>query len=124
MPGSARFLEGVGNMASIAFAIPRREGSEDHSKELVQALTGERGDEVHKRRLQHGFDRIKFWHQDEPRISIVYMEADDLQAAFRNVASDDHEQVKWVSDMIQKITGHHQARCGPARIAPGARLAP
>ncbi|HLQ61273.1 MAG TPA: hypothetical protein VK131_05365 [Candidatus Acidoferrales bacterium] len=94
-------------MASIAFAIPRREGSEDHSKELVQALTGERGDEVHKRRLQHGFDRIKVWHQDEPRISIVYMEADDLQAAFRNVASDDHEQVKWVSDMIQKITGHH-----------------
>jgi hypothetical protein len=94
-------------MASVAFAIPRQEGSEDHSKELVEALTGERGKEVHSRRVQHGFSRIKVWHQDDPQIAIVYIEADDLQAAFRAMAADEHEHNKWVSGMIEKISGRH-----------------
>jgi hypothetical protein len=95
-------------MASVAFVIPRQEGKDDQAKELVAALTGERGNELHPRRVAHGFQRIKIWHQDVPmKIAIVYLEADDLEATFANMAADGHEQNQWVGKMIENISGRH-----------------
>ena len=95
-------------MASIAFTIPREEGTGDHSKELVQALTeGEIGKSVHDRRRAHGFDRIKVWQQESPRLTIVYLEAADLDAAIQALAADEHEHNRWVLEKIEKITGRN-----------------
>src|SRR5205823_7705502 len=104
----AGILEDLEDMGSVAFVIPRQEGKEDHSRELVAELTGSRGAAVHARRNEHGFSRIKVWHQDQPmKVAIVYLEADDLDGAIANMSSDPNEHNVWVSNMIESISGHH-----------------
>jgi len=95
-------------MPAIAFALPIQEGTESHQKELREALLGEHGDKMHGRRVEHGFRRIRVFRQSgaQPMV-IVYLEADDLDAAIKNMAADNHEHNTWWADRVAAIAGRN-----------------
>ncbi len=93
-------------MAAIAFAVPRPEGKDDASQKLIGELTGETGEQLHQRRRQHGFRRIRVWHQDTPqRLTIIYLEADDLQAVFAGLATSQVPFDHWFREHAREIHG-------------------
>src|SRR5579871_2165493 len=95
-------------MPAIAFMFRGREGADPHRAELIEGLTGEAGKGLHERRRQHGFRRIRVWKQTAPETAyIVYLEADDLEAAMREMAADSHEHNVWFAQQIEKITGRN-----------------
>jgi hypothetical protein len=101
-------IRGGSVMPAIAFAVPRQEGSDDNAQKLLDELTGEAGEQLHHRRVAHGFRRIRIWHQDAPQnMTIVYLEADDLQKAMANMAADDHDHNQRMGDMIGSALGRH-----------------
>jgi hypothetical protein len=107
-------------MPAIAFAIPRKKGKEETAKQLTQELLGGRGEDLHARRRAHGFKRIRVWEQDSPEmISIIYLEADDLDSALKQMAADEHEHNTWFAGMVEDVTGHHPHQ---ADTRPASRL--
>jgi hypothetical protein len=92
-------------MPSIAFSLPIK--SAEKGQEFMAALTGERAGEHHATSGQHGFSRIKVFRQHTPdeRV-VVYLEADDLEAAIKSRMSSDHGHDKFWADMVEQVTGH------------------
>jgi len=92
-------------MPSIAFALPVRDAGNE--REFLAALTGEQGRGVHGAHREHGFRRIKVWRQEGPQaMDIVYLEADDLEAAMSAKAGAGDEHSTWLSSMVEGVTGH------------------
>lgn len=95
-------------MPSIAFAVPVKEGGDVHRKELREAIIGEKGHKLHARRRGHGFRRFQVFYQPRPQpMMIIYAEADDIEAAFKNMMEDSHEDHMFWSDKVEQITGRH-----------------
>lgn len=92
-------------MPSIAFALPIK--SAEKGKEFMAALTGEKSGDHHTTSAGHGFSRIKVFRQHTPNEQVVvYLEADDLEAAIKSRMSSDHGHDKFWADMVTQVTGH------------------
>lgn len=92
-------------MPSIAFGLPIK--SAEKGKEFMAALTGDKAEAHHATSRQHGFSRIKVFRQHTPTEQVViYLEADDLEAAVKSRMSSDHAHDKFWAEMLQEVTGH------------------
>jgi hypothetical protein len=95
-------------MASIAFALPLKEGKKDAGYKFVDELTGAKSAEHHAEQKMRGLTRVKVFSQKVPaEMIVVYLEG-DLQKAFSS------GPVAWFADMVEEITGHH-----PQKLSSG-----
>ncbi|MEO8967317.1 MAG: hypothetical protein ABI355_06870 [Solirubrobacteraceae bacterium] len=96
-------------MPSIAFAIPIVPGKTDQLRQdaLSQAPGGERRDAYEASRERHGITREAAWIQQTPMgdMSVVYIEADDLEAAFAGLGSSQDPFDAWFRAATREIHG-------------------
>ncbi len=98
---------------SIAFALPVAAGKREAGMKLIEELTGGKSGDFHARRQQHGFDRIKIFHQTEPTEQvIVYLEGENVPDAMSSKTSDTHEFEQYFDSVVQEITGRHPSKHG------------
>jgi len=93
-------------MQSIAFAAPILPGKTGAFRDWMQ-LEGERRQEHEASRKRLGIGREAAWLQQTPAgdMAIIYMEADDLQAAFAGLASSQEPYDRWSRERISEIHG-------------------
>jgi len=93
-------------MQSIAFAAPILPGKADAFRDWMR-LEGERRKEHEASRERLGIGREAVWLQQTPAgdMAIIYMEADDLQAAFAGLATSQEPYDRWSRDTISDVHG-------------------
>ncbi|HEX2052358.1 MAG TPA: hypothetical protein VHJ78_01350 [Actinomycetota bacterium] len=95
-------------MQYVAFAVPLLPGKEDKDREaMLSCWTGERSKAHHAARARLGITRESVWAQDTPngKIAVVYLEADDLAAAFRGLATSDDPFDSWFREHSLEVHG-------------------
>jgi hypothetical protein len=96
------------DMQSIAFAAPYLPGKTDVDREAMRACTnGERKADYEASRQRHGITREAVSIQATPNgdIAVVYLEADDLQAAFAGLATSTDPFDEWFRDIVREVHG-------------------
>jgi hypothetical protein len=68
---------------------------------------GERKAEHQSSRERHGITRESVWIQQTPAgdMAVVYLEAEDLQAAFAGIGSSQEPFDSWFRDLIRDVHG-------------------
>lgn len=95
-------------MQCIAFAAPILPGkTEDDRSAMRSVAQGERKAAHAASRERHGISREVVWIQQTPGgdVAVVYMEAEDLQAAFAGLGSSQDPFDSWFRDMVRDIHG-------------------
>lgn len=95
-------------MPSVAFAVPIVPGMTDQDREAMRSCTeGERQAAHQASRARHGISREAVWIQSTPQgdLAVVYLEADDLQAAFAGLGSSADPFDVWFRDLVRAIHG-------------------
>ena len=95
-------------MQSVAFATPILPGKTEADRQaMASCANGERKAEHAASRTRHGISRESVWIQQTPGgdIAVVYMEADDLQAAFQGLGSSDEPFDLWIREMLHDVHG-------------------
>jgi hypothetical protein len=95
-------------MQSVAFAVPILPGRTDDDREAMRScVEGERRTAYEASRARHGIRREAVWLQPTPAgdVAVVYLEADDLPAAFAGLGSSEDEFDRWFRDMARAIHG-------------------
>jgi hypothetical protein len=86
-----------------------RTSREDRDRPLRHAivLRGERKEAFESSRQGHGITREAVWIQQTPGgdFAVVYLEADDLQAAFAGLGSSQEPFDRWFRDVIREVHG-------------------
>lgn len=91
---------------AIAFALPVKKG--DVVRRIAQEIESRQEADWHNQQKSHGISKLRVFHQRSPQeMVVVYMEADDLEGAFRSRAQSDHPFEDWLEKMIEEATGHH-----------------
>jgi hypothetical protein len=95
-------------MDAIAISLPVQPGKADVVREHVRKMMEDSREHHHNRAREHGFSRIKLFHQHTPdeRV-IVYLEAHDLLGAMQSAATSNDEFDVWMREMMQESTGTH-----------------
>ncbi|NNC74194.1 MAG: hypothetical protein HKN93_01660 [Acidimicrobiia bacterium] len=92
----------------IAFCVPVLPGMEaEHRVDMAAAEGGDKEDLHTASRRRAGIRVEKAWHQGTPdgTLGIVYIEADDLDEAFRSLATSDDPYDAWFRDHAKRING-------------------
>jgi len=95
-------------MQSVAFAAPILPGRTDDDREAMRScVEGERKTAYQASRARHGIRREAVWIQPTPAgdVAVVYLEADDLPAAFASLGSSDDEFDRWFRDTVRAVHG-------------------
>jgi hypothetical protein len=95
-------------MQSIAFAAPLLPGKTEADREaLASVASGERRADHEASRRRAGIKRESVWLQSTPAgdIAVVFLEADDLQAAFGALASSAEPFDQWFREHIHDVHG-------------------
>jgi hypothetical protein len=95
-------------MRCIAFAVPMLPGKTDADRIATRSCSeGERKAEHGSSRQRHGISREAVWIQSTPGgdMPVVYLDADDLQAAFAGIGSPQEPFDRWFRDMVREIHG-------------------
>jgi membrane protein required for beta-lactamase induction len=95
-------------MSTIAFATPLLPGMTGLDRDAMTSFqTGERKTDYEDARRRAGITREKVWIQTTPAgdMAIVYMEADDLDAAFAALGKSDEPFDRWFRDHVQRVHG-------------------
>ena len=95
-------------MDAIAISLPVKPGKSDAIREQTRRMMEESKQHHHARAREHGFSRIKIFHQHTPdeRV-IVYLEADDLLGAMQSTATSEDEFDVWMRQAMEDSTGTH-----------------
>lgn len=99
---------------AVAFALPVKKS--DAVRRIAQEIESQREGDWHQQQKGHGISKLRVFHQRVPQeMVVVYIEADNLEEAFRSRAQSDHPFESWLESMIEEATGHHpdQAFSGP-----------
>jgi len=93
-------------MQHVAFAAPILPGKTEVFRDWMR-LEGERRQEHEASRERLGIVREAAWLQQTPAgdMAIIYMEADDLQAAFGGLATSQEPYDRWSRDKISEVHG-------------------
>ncbi len=77
-------------MAEIVFAVPVVPGKEELDRQVMDEMAGPRREEYEAALKEAGITRQAVWHQQTPdgTLALVYIEADDPDAARRFTAAD------------------------------------
>jgi hypothetical protein len=95
-------------MQSIAFAAPMLPGKTEVDRTAMRSCAeGERKVDHQASRARHGIEREAVWIQQTPGgdMAVVYLEADDLQAAFAGLASSQDPFDQWFRDIVREVHG-------------------
>ena len=95
-------------MPAIGFVLPLLPGKTDVDRAaMVSCWHGERTAAYDDARRRAGITREAVWIQSEPTgdVVVVYMEADDLEAAFKTVASSEEPFDRWFRDHVREVHG-------------------
>lgn len=94
-------------MPSIAFAAPLLPGKTQQDRESMSTVQGERKTAYEASRQRLGITREAVWLQQTPNgdLAIVYIEADDLQAAFAGLASSQDPFDVWFREHVREVHG-------------------
>jgi hypothetical protein len=94
-------------MAEFAFSIPVLPGKEDLDRRTMDELAGERRDEYEEALRQAGITRQVVWHQQTPdgTVAVVYVEADDPEAALSQFGSSDEPLNTYFRDQMKEVHG-------------------
>ena len=95
-------------MPCIAFAAPILPGKTDADRSAMRSVSdGERKSAHRASRERNGISREAVWIQQTPGgdMAVVFLEADDLQAAFAGLGSSQEPFDIWFRDMVQDIHG-------------------
>ena len=96
-------------MPSVAFALPMLPGKTQQDREVIRSCApgGERHASYEASRARHGITREAVWIQSTPAgdVGVVYIESDDLQAAFAELGSSQDPFDVWFRDQVRAIHG-------------------
>jgi hypothetical protein len=95
-------------MQCIAFAVPILPGKTETSRdETRSAVEGERKAAHESSRERHGISREAVWLQQTPAgdMVVVYLEANDLEAAFAGMGSSQEPFDQWFRDHVREVHG-------------------
>jgi len=94
-------------MAEFAFSIPVMPGKEDLDRNTMDELLVERRDEYEAALRQAGIRRQVVWHQQTPdgTVAVVYVEADDPEAALSKFGSSDEPLNAYFRDRMEEVHG-------------------
>jgi hypothetical protein len=95
-------------MQCVAFAVPILPGKTEADRSAMQSVSsGERKAAHQSSRERHGISREAVWIQQTPGgdVAVVYLEADDLQAAFAGIGSSREPFDSWFRDLIRDLHG-------------------
>jgi len=95
-------------MPSIAFVAPMRPGKSDTDRaHMASCDHGDRHDEYVASRRRAGITREAAWLQSTPMgdVAVVYMEADDVEAAFKTLGTSDDAFDQWFRDNVRDVHG-------------------
>jgi hypothetical protein len=94
-------------MQCIAFAVPILPGKTEADRSAMRSVQGERKQDHQSSRERHGISREAVWIQQTPAgdMAVVYLEADDLQAAFAGLGSSQDPFDRWFRETITEVHG-------------------
>ncbi|MDQ3640321.1 MAG: hypothetical protein M3450_02325 [Actinomycetota bacterium] len=95
-------------MTAIGFVLPLLPGKTDTDRAaMVSCWHGERRAVYEDARRRAGITREAVWIQPGPTgdVVVVYMESDDLDAAFKTVASSEEPFDRWFRDHVREVHG-------------------
>jgi hypothetical protein len=95
-------------MQMIAFAMPLLPGMTDVDRDaLISFQNGERQADYEASRRSATITRESSWIQTTPMgdLAVVYIEADDLGAAFATLGSSDEPFDRWFRDHVRQVHG-------------------
>jgi hypothetical protein len=95
-------------MQSIAFAAPMLPGKNEVDREAMRSVTsGERKADYEASRKRHGINRESVWIQQTPDgdVAVVYLEADNLEAAFEGLATSQDPFDQWFRGIVGEVHG-------------------
>jgi hypothetical protein len=95
-------------MQCIAFAAPILPGQTESDRAAMESVAhGERKAAHASSRKRHGVTREAVWIQQTPGgdVAVVYLEADDLQAAFAGIGSSQDPFDVWFRGMVRDAHG-------------------
>jgi hypothetical protein len=96
------------HMQSVAFAAPLLPGkTETERQAMASCSAGERQAAFEASRTRHGISRESVWIQETPGgdVAVVYLEADDLQAAFQGLGSSEEPFDVWFRGHVRDVHG-------------------
>ena len=93
-------------MAEIVFAIPVVAGKEELDRQVMDEMANSRREEYEAALKDAGITRQAVWHQQTPggTIALVYIEADNPEAAQRFTSSD-ADISRWFVEQMQEVHG-------------------
>jgi hypothetical protein len=96
-------------MPSIAFAAPLLPGKTEQDREDIRSCApgGERHATYEASRARHGITTEAVWIQPTPAgdLAVVYIEADDLHAAFAGLGSSQDPFDVWFREQVRDVHG-------------------
>jgi hypothetical protein len=94
-------------MQCIAFAVPILPGKTEADRNAMRSVQADRKQDHESSRERHGISREAVWIQPTPAgdMAVVYLEADDLQAAFAGLGSSQEPFDRWFRETISEIHG-------------------
>jgi hypothetical protein len=94
-------------MQCIAFAAPVLPGKTGADRAAMASVQGERKAAFESSRERHGITREAVWIQPTPGgdVALVYLEAEDLPAAFAGLGSSQDPFDAWFRDVIREVHG-------------------
>ncbi len=95
-------------MQCIAFAAPMLPGKTETDRAAMQSCAqGERREAHVLSRRRHGITREAVWLQSTPTgdVAVVYLEAEDLQAAFAGLGASQDPFDQWFREVVHEVHG-------------------
>lgn len=96
-------------MQCVAFAVPILPGKTEADRSAMRSVAdgGERKAAHDASRKRHGITREAVWIQQTPGgdVAVVYLEADDLQAAFAGLGSSTDPFDSWFREVLRDVHG-------------------
>jgi hypothetical protein len=104
-------------MQTVAFAVPLLSGRTDLNRvELASCWLGARREAHRDAQRRAGIIREEVWTQTTPDgdIAVVFLEADDLESALRDLETSDEPFDRWFRDHLRQVHGTTWARAAPS----------
>jgi len=101
---------------AVAFTLPILPGKTDTDREVMHSFWhGERQADFRASRERHGITREAAWIQETPdgNAAIIYLEADNLDAALQGIATSTDPFDRWFRDYVRDVHGYDLEESAP-----------
>ncbi len=95
-------------MTALAFVVPLLPGKAEAARTALRSFsTGERATDHSSSRERLGITREAVWIQETPGgdVSVVFIEATDLQAALTGMATSEESFDRWFREHVRHVHG-------------------